>query len=83
MCDVVMGPIVLSALSLLPDSRYILLALVWALVVVNIANAQLPTQKLERIKQAINACKELVEGTKLTCPREHVELTEWSGRLSE
>ncbi|KAJ7847997.1 hypothetical protein B0H14DRAFT_2583218 [Mycena olivaceomarginata] len=71
MCDVVTVPIVLGALSLLPDSRYILLAL----VVVNIANSQCPTQKLERTKHAINACKELLEGTKLTCPRDHVELT--------
>ncbi|KAJ7848015.1 hypothetical protein B0H14DRAFT_3673998 [Mycena olivaceomarginata] len=76
-------PVVLGALYLLPDSRYILLALASASVVVNIANAQLPTQKLERTKQAINACKELVEGIKLTCPRDHVELTERSGRLSE
>jgi hypothetical protein len=61
MCNVAV-PIVFSALSLFPDSRYILLALASALVVVNIANAQHPTQKLDRVKQAINACKELLEG---------------------
>jgi hypothetical protein len=83
MCNGVTIPIVLGAVYLLPDSRYILLALASTLVVVNIANAQLPTQKLGRIKHAINACTELVEGTKLNCPRDHVELTERSGRLSE
>ncbi|KAJ7847998.1 hypothetical protein B0H14DRAFT_2583220 [Mycena olivaceomarginata] len=82
MCDVTV-PIVLSALSPLPDSRYILLALASALVVVNIANDRRPTQKLERTKHAINACKELLEGAKLTCPRDHVELTERARRLSE
>ncbi|KAJ7806611.1 hypothetical protein B0H14DRAFT_3767690, partial [Mycena olivaceomarginata] len=82
MCDVTV-PIVLGALSLVPDSRYILLALASALVVVNIANARRPTQKLERTKHAINACKELLEGAKLTCPRDHVELTERARRLSE
>ncbi|KAJ7848027.1 hypothetical protein B0H14DRAFT_2768587 [Mycena olivaceomarginata] len=83
MCGVVTVHIILGALSLLPDSRYILLALASALVVVNIANAQRPTQKLERTKHAINACKELLEGTKLTCARDHVELTERARRLSE
>ncbi|KAJ7848003.1 hypothetical protein B0H14DRAFT_2768532 [Mycena olivaceomarginata] len=71
MCDDVTVPIVLGALSLLPDNHYILLALASALVVANIANAQRPTQKLERTKHAINACKELLEGAKLICPRDH------------
>ncbi|KAJ7307690.1 hypothetical protein DFH08DRAFT_944590 [Mycena albidolilacea] len=83
MYDDVTVPIVLGALSLLPDNRYILLALASALVVVNIANAQRPTPKLERTKHAINACKELLEGAKLICPRDHVELTERARRLSE
>jgi hypothetical protein len=83
MCDDVTVPIVLSALSLLPNNRYILLALVPIWVVVNVANAQRPTQKLDRIKHTINACKELLEGAKLTCPRDHVELTERVRRLFE
>ncbi|KAJ7663510.1 hypothetical protein B0H14DRAFT_3076087 [Mycena olivaceomarginata] len=83
MCDIVTVHIVLGALSLLPDSRYILLALASALVVVNIANAQRPTQKLERTKHAINAYKGFFEGAKLTCARDHVELTERARRLFE
>ncbi|KAJ7307708.1 hypothetical protein DFH08DRAFT_1088644 [Mycena albidolilacea] len=82
MCDVRV-PIILGALSLLHDNRYILLALAPALVVVNVANAQCPTQKLDRVKHTINACKELLEGAKLTCPRDHVELTERARRLFE
>jgi hypothetical protein len=82
MCDVRVS-IALGALSLLPDNRYILLALAPALVVVNVANAQRPTQKLDRVKHAIDGCKELLEGAKLTCARNHVELTDRTRRLSE
>ncbi|KAJ7847994.1 hypothetical protein B0H14DRAFT_2583216 [Mycena olivaceomarginata] len=52
-------------------------------VVISIANAQRPTQKLQRTKRAINACKELLEGAKLTCARDHVELTDRTRRISE
>jgi uncharacterized protein YoxC len=83
MCDIVTVPIVLGALSLLPDNRYILLALALALVVVNVANAQRPTQKLDRVKHTIDACKELLEGAKLTCARDHVELTDRTRRICE
>ncbi|KAJ7848034.1 hypothetical protein B0H14DRAFT_2583257 [Mycena olivaceomarginata] len=83
MCNDVTVPIVLGALSLLPDNRYILLVLVPALVVVNVANAQRPTQKLDRVKHAIDGCKERLEGAKLTCARNHVELTDRTRRLSE
>ncbi|KAJ7307723.1 hypothetical protein DFH08DRAFT_824250 [Mycena albidolilacea] len=83
MCDDVTVPIVLGALSLLPNNRYILLALAPTLVVVNVANAQRPTQKLDRVKHAIDGCKELLEGAKLTCARNHAELTDRTRRLSE
>ncbi|KAJ7848010.1 hypothetical protein B0H14DRAFT_3453370 [Mycena olivaceomarginata] len=83
MCDDVTVPIVLGALSLLPNNRYILLALAPAMVVVNVANAQRPTQKLDRVKHTIDGCKELLKGAKLTCGRNHVELTDRTRRLSE
>jgi uncharacterized protein YoxC len=83
MCDVVTVPILLGALSLLPNNGYILLALALALVVANVAHAQRSTQKLDRVKHTINACKELLEGAKLTCTRDHVELTDRTRRICE
>jgi hypothetical protein len=83
MCDVVTVPIVLGAVSLLPDNRYIPLALVSALVIVYAADAQRPTRKLCGVNRAIRVCEEILERAKSACVRDLVELTERMRRLFE
>ncbi|KAJ7806617.1 hypothetical protein B0H14DRAFT_2610366 [Mycena olivaceomarginata] len=39
--------------------------------------------KFDGVNHAIDACKELLEGAKLACTRDHVELTDRARRLSE
>ncbi|KAJ7848040.1 hypothetical protein B0H14DRAFT_2583263 [Mycena olivaceomarginata] len=83
MCDVATVPIVLDAVSLLPDNRYILLALVLALVIVYAAHAQRPIRKLCGVNRAIRGCEETLERAKSACVRNLVELTEQMLRLFE
>ncbi|KAJ7806605.1 hypothetical protein B0H14DRAFT_2610357 [Mycena olivaceomarginata] len=83
MCDVATVPIVLDAVSLLPDNRYILLALVLALVIVYAAHAQRPTRKLCGVNRAIRGCEETLERAKSACVRNLVELIEQMLRLFE
>jgi hypothetical protein len=83
MCVVVTVPIVFGALSLLPNNRYILLALVSALVIVYAVDAQRPTRKLCGVNRAIRVCEEILERAKSACVRDLVELTERMRRLFE
>jgi hypothetical protein len=72
MCDVVTVPIVLGAVSLLPDNRYIPLVLVSALVIVYAADSQRPTRKLCGVNRAIRVCEEILERAKSACVRDLV-----------
>jgi hypothetical protein len=85
MCDAasIFASMVLAALSVLPGNQYILFALLPVLLLVHIANGQRPTQKVNGVKHAIDACKELLDGAKLACTRDHVKLTDRARRLSE
>ncbi|KAJ7307679.1 hypothetical protein DFH08DRAFT_824205 [Mycena albidolilacea] len=85
MCDAasIFASMVLAALSVLPGNQYILFALLPVWLLAHIANGQRPTQKVDGVNHAIDACKELLEGAKLACTRDHVELTDRARRLSE
>jgi hypothetical protein len=85
MCDAasIFASMVLAPLSVLPGNQYILFTLLPVLLLAHIANGQRPSQKVDGVKHAIDACKERLEGAKLVCTREHVELTDRARRLSE
>jgi hypothetical protein len=82
MCDVATS-VMLGALSLLPDNRYLLLAFASALSIGYAVNAQRPTQKLCEVDRAIRVCGGILERAKSACARDHVELTDRMRRLFE
>ncbi|KAF8171404.1 hypothetical protein K438DRAFT_1982115 [Mycena galopus ATCC 62051] len=75
--------IVLGALSLLPDNRWILLALSLAGLGIHIANGQRPTNKFDQVEELIKSVDETLKHAKENCMRDYTELVLITSRLYE
>ncbi|KAF8170040.1 hypothetical protein K438DRAFT_1773963 [Mycena galopus ATCC 62051] len=75
--------ILFGVLSLLPDTRWILLTLGLAGWGIHIANGQHPTNKLRRVEDRIKSVNETLKHANENCPRNYPELVLVTGRLFE
>ncbi|KAJ7704051.1 hypothetical protein B0H17DRAFT_1040499 [Mycena rosella] len=88
MCDTISAlqtSLILGAFSLVPGStsRYITLGLASASLTIYTAHHYGPTQRLARLEDTITATKEILEGAKLDCARDHITLVGRERRLLE
>ncbi|KAF8171396.1 hypothetical protein K438DRAFT_1773241 [Mycena galopus ATCC 62051] len=83
MCDTVPTSILLGALSLLPDNHYISVALGLAGLILHIINGHCPSNKLGRVKGAIESVAGTLKHAKENYPWIHAELMGVTSRLLE
>ncbi|KAF8171374.1 hypothetical protein K438DRAFT_1982087 [Mycena galopus ATCC 62051] len=83
MCDTVPTSILLGALSLLPDNRYISVALGLAGLILHIINGHHPSNKLGRVEGAIESVAGTLKHAKEDYPWIHAELMGVMSRLLE
>ncbi|KAF8123961.1 hypothetical protein K438DRAFT_2003071 [Mycena galopus ATCC 62051] len=81
MCDTV--SVLLGALSLLPDNRYILVALGLVGLTFHIINGQRPSNKLDRIEVMIKSLQKSLKDEKEDCVGSHFELVDVMSCLFE
>ncbi|KAF8143921.1 hypothetical protein K438DRAFT_1783291 [Mycena galopus ATCC 62051] len=83
MCDTVPTSILLGALSLLPDNRYISVALGLAGLILHIINGHRPSNKLGRLGGAIESVEGTLKRAKEDYPWIYAELMNVTNRLLE
>ncbi|KAF8166927.1 hypothetical protein K438DRAFT_2064939 [Mycena galopus ATCC 62051] len=83
MCDTVPTSILLGALSLLPDNRYISVALSLAGLILHIINGHCPSNKLGRVGGAIESVDGTLKRAKEDYPWIYAELMSVTNRLLE
>ncbi|KAF8144527.1 hypothetical protein K438DRAFT_2101856 [Mycena galopus ATCC 62051] len=84
MCNPISASAILfTAVSLLPDNRYILLCLASTSGILYIKNGQCPSNKLAGLENSIQSVEESLQRVKEECMRSHLEVVDLGGRLFE